>query len=339
MQLPQTLNAIGLATRASTLSTEQLSSVFSTLTTAQMASHVAWETLTDDQVQSALIAAGLSAEQTDVIMNMYLSANATSADAAANTADAAAKGANTTATFSLTAALKGLWATIAAHPGVVVLAILTAITAAIVYASGAQERAIQKQREYTEELKQEYSTLQGEVQSLTDELDTAKSRIDELQGKDSLSFVEQEELSRLEKQNELLTKQIELRKLDAAEKAKETNESIAKEFELEYNTTSPKYQSIKTENQVVPAIKEWRSNKLTASQQEQLTFWVETGVLWAKQWLQSETGEQKKAQVTDWVRFKVKELGLPFSDEDIDKCIEAIYSTVKDVVDVTTGRG
>lgn len=90
---------------------------------------------------------------------------------------------------------------------------------------------------------------------------------------------------------------------------------------------------------VVPAIKEWRSNKLTSSQQEQLTFWAGTGVLWAKQWLQSETGEQKKAQVMDWVRFKVNELGLPFSDEDIDKCIEAIYNTVKDVVDVTTGRG
>lgn len=89
---------------------------------------------------------------------------------------------------------------------------------------------------------------------------------------------------------------------------------------------------------VVPAIKEWRSNKLTASQQEQLTFWVETGVLWAKQWLQSETGEQKKAQVMDWVRFKVNELGLHFSDEDIDKCIEAIYNTVKDVVDVTVGN-
>lgn len=99
MQLPQTLSAIGLATRASTLNTEQLSSVFSTLTTAQMASHVAWETLTDDQLQYALIAAGLSTEQTDAIMNMYLSAKATSADAAANTADAAAKGANTAATI------------------------------------------------------------------------------------------------------------------------------------------------------------------------------------------------------------------------------------------------
>lgn len=87
---------------------------------------------------------------------------------------------------------------------------------------------------------------------------------------------------------------------------------------------------------VVPAIKDWRSNKLTASQQKQLTFWVKTGVLWAKQWLQSETGEQKKAQVTDWVRFKVAELGLPFSDEDIDKCIEAVYNTVKDVVGAAT---
>lgn len=89
---------------------------------------------------------------------------------------------------------------------------------------------------------------------------------------------------------------------------------------------------------VVPAIKDWRNNKLTASQRDQLTFWAETGVLWAKQWLQSETGEQKKAQVMAWVRVKVDELGLPFSDEDIDKCIEAVYNTVKDVVDVTTGR-
>lgn len=89
---------------------------------------------------------------------------------------------------------------------------------------------------------------------------------------------------------------------------------------------------------VVPAIREWRNNRLTTSQRDELTFWVETGVLWAKQWLQSETGEQKKALVMDWVQHKVQELGLPFSDEDVDKCIEAVYSTVKDVVDVATGE-
>lgn len=89
---------------------------------------------------------------------------------------------------------------------------------------------------------------------------------------------------------------------------------------------------------IIPAIKDWRQAKLTFDQQNQLTFWVETGVLWAKQWLQTETGEQKKSQVMDWVQFKVKELGLPYTDEDIDKCIEAIYNTVKDVVEVTAGN-
>ncbi len=89
---------------------------------------------------------------------------------------------------------------------------------------------------------------------------------------------------------------------------------------------------------VVPAIKDWRNNQFTASQQDQLTFWVETGVLWAKQWLQSKSGEEKKALVMDWVRHKVQELKLPYTDEDIDKCIEAVYSTVKDVVDTATGK-
>lgn len=94
-----------------------------------------------------------------------------------------------------------------------------------------------------------------------------------------------------------------------------------------------------TTSVIVPAIKDWRQTKLTTGQQEQLTFWVETFVLWAKQWLQNESGEQKKAQVMILVKQKVQELGLPYSDEDIDKCIEAVYNTVKDVVDVAAGRG
>lgn len=94
-----------------------------------------------------------------------------------------------------------------------------------------------------------------------------------------------------------------------------------------------------TTSVIIPAIKDWRQTKLTSDQREQLTFWVETFVLWAKQWLQGESGEQKKAQVMILVKQKVVELGLPFSDEDIDKCIEAVYNTVKDVVDATTGRG
>jgi len=86
---------------------------------------------------------------------------------------------------------------------------------------------------------------------------------------------------------------------------------------------------------VVPAIKNWKTTKLTESQQDQLAFWVTLGVRWAKQWMQTSTGQEKKAQVMSWVQEKVKELSLPFTNDDIDKAIEAIYETVKDVTDVT----
>jgi len=87
---------------------------------------------------------------------------------------------------------------------------------------------------------------------------------------------------------------------------------------------------------VVPAIKNWKSTKLTESQQDQLTFWVTIGVQWAKQWMQTSTGQEKKAQVMSWVQEKVKELNLPFTNDDIDKAIEAIYGTVKDVTGAAT---
>ena len=89
---------------------------------------------------------------------------------------------------------------------------------------------------------------------------------------------------------------------------------------------------------VVPAIKDWRSNKLDEKQRDQLTFWVETAVLWAKQWLQSKSGEEKKAEVMKFVMQKVEELNLPFSQDDVDKDIEAIYNSVKDISNAAVGK-
>ena len=89
---------------------------------------------------------------------------------------------------------------------------------------------------------------------------------------------------------------------------------------------------------IVPAIKDLRATRLDEKQREELTFWVHTGVLWAKQWLQTSTGQQKKTQVFMYVKGKIKELGLPFTDEDIDKAIEACYSSVKDIVDAASGE-
>lgn len=80
---------------------------------------------------------------------------------------------------------------------------------------------------------------------------------------------------------------------------------------------------------VVPAIKTWRNTKLSQEQRETLDYWVDTGVRWAKQWLQTSTGEEKKEKVMEFVLAKVAELGLPYTEEDIDKAIEAVYESIK----------
>lgn len=56
---------------------------------------------------------------------------------------------------------------------------------------------------------------------------------------------------------------------------------------------------------------------------------VETGVRWAKQWLQSETGEKKKEAVFQYASNKLSELHIEVSADDLNKIIECIYEQVK----------
>ena len=80
---------------------------------------------------------------------------------------------------------------------------------------------------------------------------------------------------------------------------------------------------------VVPAIKTWHSSKLTKDQRDTLDYWVTVGVRWAKQWLQTASGAEKKEKVMQFVLIKVEELDLPYDRDDIDKAIEAIYESIK----------
>lgn len=75
----------------------------------------------------------------------------------------------------------------------------------------------------------------------------------------------------------------------------------------------------------------WKSSqtKLTKEEQEIVESIVETGVRWAKQFLASETGEKKKAEVLNYVSDKLNELNIKVSADDIDKMIESIYEQVK----------
>ena len=80
---------------------------------------------------------------------------------------------------------------------------------------------------------------------------------------------------------------------------------------------------------IVPAIKTWHDSKLTKDQRDTLDYWVTVGVRWAKQWLQTASGAEKKEKVMQFVLVKVEELGLPYGQDDIDKAIEAIYESIK----------
>ena len=84
---------------------------------------------------------------------------------------------------------------------------------------------------------------------------------------------------------------------------------------------------------IVPAIQTWRSSRLTKDQRETLDYWANIGVQWAKQWLQSAAGEEKKARVMQFLLAKSEELKLPYTAEDIDKAVEAVYASVKTASD------
>ena len=80
---------------------------------------------------------------------------------------------------------------------------------------------------------------------------------------------------------------------------------------------------------LVPFIRGMYKAKLTESQQKTVESIVETAVRWAKQWLQTEEGAEKKRQVYEYVDRKLTEAKIEMTAEDIDKMIEAIYEKVK----------
>lgn len=83
---------------------------------------------------------------------------------------------------------------------------------------------------------------------------------------------------------------------------------------------------------IVPLLNNLRKdikNKLSASEQQTVEYWTEAAVRWAKQWLQSESGETKKEEVMYYLVEKIDSLGIDINTEDLDKLVESIYQKVK----------
>lgn len=69
--------------------------------------------------------------------------------------------------------------------------------------------------------------------------------------------------------------------------------------------------------------------QLSEEEYKQLLDTADTAVRWAKQWLDTATGEEKKEEVLRYLEEKTSELGLNITADDIDKAIEAAYEKVK----------
>lgn len=91
------------------------------------------------------------------------------------------------------------------------MAITAGITAAI-WAMGkaydAVVNRVKNLREAAEESAQTYEDLKSDIENINDEMKTTSDRIDELNKKDHLSFVEQDELQKLKETNEELERQL-----------------------------------------------------------------------------------------------------------------------------------
>lgn len=130
--------------------------------------------------------------------------------------------------------------------------------------------SLEESREALADLREEYNENEDELTTLNDELQTTINRINELQGKDSLTFTEAEELDNLRKQNAELERQIAL--LETVQKQKmlgihktfidvmekDVNNVDDKKFNSSGAYTTTKYDKLVSENYTPTDYKYWR---------------------------------------------------------------------------------
>lgn len=103
--------------------------------------------------------------------------------------------------------------------------------------------SLEEQKEISSQLSTEYDEIQSKLSDINSELETTSTRIDELNGKDSLTIVEQQELDTLIEANNQLESQNRLLEEQARIKNEDLSKSVAKEFQKDMlnNTTEKTY--------------------------------------------------------------------------------------------------
>lgn len=149
---------------------------------------------------------------------------ATAANTAANTANASSSvvGGAATGTAGAGAATGAVGASFTGLAAAVpyILGAVAAI-AAIVIVFKLVTKDINELKEELQESQSEFDNTKSEIESINSELETTQERIAELLAKPSLSFVEQEELKKLQQQNALLERNLKLQEMILSQKEAE----------------------------------------------------------------------------------------------------------------------
>ena len=126
--------------------------------------------------------------------------------------------------------LSGLWGVLAGHP----IAMVTAGVVAAVGAWNLYQSTVKSANEKMAESFSSYEQAQSEVENVNNELLTTQSRIDELNAKQSLTFVEQSELDKLQEANEKLQLQLDLREKEEQKAARQAAQDTLSAYEKNY---------------------------------------------------------------------------------------------------------
>lgn len=125
------------------------------------------------------------------------------------------------------AAISGLWSVISAHP-------IVAAVGAVALLVTTFDKLYVSAEEANENMKNAFSVYEDAKQNVLDtnkELENTEARIDELQAKGGLTFVEQQELENLREATELLKIQADLAKEEEKRKAKEAADSVEQAYQ------------------------------------------------------------------------------------------------------------
>lgn len=137
--------------------------------------------------------------------------------------------AGTAGVAKFTGTLKALWSTTKAFLETTAgkLVLITAAVAAVVAITDKLIVTTKEKEEAFQELNNALQDTKNKLSDLTTQLKETNSAIDELLNKPSLTFVEQEELERLQKQSEELRRQIDLQKaLEKSQQKKANNQAF-----------------------------------------------------------------------------------------------------------------